>query len=205
MMPQVPYVMFLITGTIPYYIFQHIITGLMSSIDANKSLFAYGPVKPFDTYISRTILEVMIYSSIFIIISFVLGWVFGIDITIYHPLEALLSLSMIVIMAFAVGVGVSVLTFFFPFFQVVVKIMLFVLYLTSGVMFPIWSLPADFQNILQYNPMLHLIEIFRESYFSSYPHIEGVNLSFPLVFSFVMLYVGLWFYSRYRLQLGVSS
>ncbi|MDD2829548.1 MAG: ABC transporter permease [Sulfuricurvum sp.] len=205
MMPQVPFALFYVTGMLPFFIFKNIVTGLMSSLDANRALFAYKPVKPIDTYITRTVLEVTIYLTVFTFIIIIMGWFFGVDITVNHPLEALGALGLIIIMGVGVGIAVSMLAHAFSITKVIVNAVITVLYLVSGVMFPIWLIPAEYLSVLQYNPVLHVIEIFRESFFSYYPTIEGITIGYPIFFTLIVLYISLWFYYRNRIALGTST
>jgi capsular polysaccharide transport system permease protein len=205
MMPQVPFALFFVTGMIPFFIFKNIVMGLMSSLDANRALFAYKPVKPIDTYITRTILEVTIYLTVFTFILIIMGWFFGFNITVNHPLEALVSLGLIIIMGVGVGIAASMLAHAFSITKLIVNIMMTILYFISGIMIPIWIIPAAYLPILQYNPILHVVEIFRESFFSYYPRVDGITILYPIFFTLVILYLSLWFYYRNRVALGTSG
>jgi capsular polysaccharide transport system permease protein len=205
MMPQVPFTLFLVTGMIPFFLFRTIISSLMNSAEANKALFAYKPVKPFDTYISRTLLEVLIYSTIFVIILIGLGWLFGFDIMIAHPLELLMNTGLIIVMAFGIGIGCSVLAYKLPLIKLFVKVFLTVLYFISAIMYPLWVLPSKYMEWLLYNPLLHSIELFRESFFSYYPRIDGISMTFPIMVTITTLFLSLWFYQKYKFQLAASS
>ena len=202
MMPQVPFALFLITGLIPYFIFQHTVTGLMSCIDANKALFAYRPVKPIDAYLTRVILEVIIYSTVFAVIIFGFGFFMDLDIIIYHPLKFLGIFSILIVMGFSFGVGASLLVDVLPTAKIIIKVSMMPLYFLSGIMYPLWSIPAEFLHYLQYNPILHLIELLRESYFSHYPAVNGISLAYPLLVTMVSLFIALYFYRYRRLALA---
>lgn len=132
MMPQVPFELFLITGLTPYFIFQHIVTGLMSSIDANKALFAYRPVKPIDTYLTRAILEVLIYGIVFAIIIAGFGFFMGIDIAIYHPLMFMSIFLILVLMGFAFGIIASLIVHVFPTAKIIIRVLMMPLYFLFG-------------------------------------------------------------------------
>ena len=77
MIPNVPFELFLITGIVPFFLLRNIVFSVMKGAEANKSLFFYKPVTPMHVYLSRVLLEVFIYSTIFFIMMFIAGWFFG--------------------------------------------------------------------------------------------------------------------------------
>lgn len=196
MMPQVPFSLFLITGLIPYFLFQHIATALMNSVPANIALFAYKPVKPFSVYVTRTILEVMIYGIIFGMLLLFFWWFDLAPFSIGHPLELFGVLGMIILFAMAVGIGLSVLMHRFSNLKLLVKVGFTLLYFLSGIMYPLWILPGQYLYFLQFNPLLHLIELFRESFFNYYPRVDIVTVSYPLGSVLLIGFIGLWFYHK---------
>lgn len=204
MMPQVPFELFLVTGLIPYFIFQRTVTGLMASIDANKALFAYRPVKPIDTYITRLILETLIYLCVFVVIIFGFGFFMGLDITIYHPLMTIGVFFILLAMGFAFGIIASLIVDVFPTAKIIIKVLMMPLYFLSGIMFPLWIVPSQYLSYLQYNPVLHLIELLRESYFSHYPLVNGISLLYPLIVTVVALFIALYFYRFRRYALAAK-
>ncbi|MDR1007124.1 MAG: ABC transporter permease [Campylobacteraceae bacterium] len=204
MMPQVPFELFLITGLIPFFLFRHIVTGLMASIDANKSLFAYTPVKPIDTYITRTILEVVIYIVIFVIIILGFGFWGGLDVSVSNPLGVLAIFAIIVLTGFSFGVLASILHSIFPATKMVVSIIMLPLYFLSAIMYPLWIIPSQYVEYLKYNPILHLIELFRRNYFSHYPQIDGINIFYPLSVTLGALFIGLYLYRVRRFALAAK-
>lgn len=205
MLPQVPFELFLITGMIPYFIFQHLVTGLMSSIDANKSLFAYRPVKPIDTYLTRVVLEVIISLTVFCVIIFAFGFFKELDIIIYHPLMFIGILLLLIIMGFSFGVIASLIAHVLPNAKIIIKLSMMPLYFLSGIMYPLWILPSEYIKLLEYNPILHLIELLRKSYFSHYPLVNGISVTYPLSVSLVALFIALYFYRYKRLALAARS
>ncbi|MDD2368750.1 MAG: hypothetical protein PHQ90_05555, partial [Sulfuricurvum sp.] len=89
--------------------------------------------------------------------------------------------------------------------KIIVKIGLMLLYFLSGIMYPLWIVPTTYVNYLEYNPVLHLIELFRESFFSYYPHIDGISVAFPLWMTLAIGFIGLWFYSKRETLLRSST
>ena len=205
MMPQVPFLLFMITGLIPYFLFKSIAISLMNSIKGNLALFSYKPVRPFAVYIARTILEVLIYGTIFGIVLGVICWFDIVPFKIAYPLEFLYSMALIILFALGFGIILSLIDHVFPSIKILVNVLFSLLYFLSGVMFPLWILPSDYLQYLEWNPVLHLIEIFRESFFAYYPKTEGISVAYPLWWILGMGYIGMWFYTKRELALRSST
>lgn len=205
MMPEIPYSLFLVTGLVPFFLFKNIVTNLMNSIQANKALFSYRPVRPIAVYLARTLLDTIIYTSIFIFIIIILSWFGAVDVSISNPLELLLTLAMIVLFGLSVGILFSIVVHKFPFFKIVINVLMTLLYFISGVMFPLWVIPSQYLPYLLYNPVLHLIELFRESFFSYYPVTNGISIEIPIFSTLVFGYIGLWFYVKREIYLKSST
>ncbi|MDR2099906.1 MAG: ABC transporter permease [Campylobacteraceae bacterium] len=205
MMPQVPFELFLLTGIVPFFLFRHIATGLMSSISANKALFAYAPVKPIDTYITRTILESVIYTVVFAVILFVFGFWGGFDVSVTNPFGAAALYFLLILFGFSFGIIASIASTIFPSVKILMNIILLPLYFLSAIMYPLWIVPAQYIEYLKFNPILHLLELFKANFFSYYPLVEGINLYYPLGFELVLLFIALALYRIKRLDLAAKS
>lgn len=205
MMPQVPFPLFLVTGLVPYFLFQHIVNALMGSIPANLALFSYKPVRPIAVYVTRTILETLIYGVIFSLILIGFMW-FGIaSVSIAFPLELIGVTLLIIMFSIAVGIALSLLIHKIPSTKIVVRIGLMLLYFLSGIMYPLWIIPSEYVAYLEYNPVLHLIELFRELFFSYYPHVDGISVALPLWATLCIGCIGLWFYTKRETLLRSST
>lgn len=205
MMPQVPFPLFLVTGLVPYFLFQHIVNSLIGSIPANLALFSYKPVRPIAVYVTRTILETLIYTVVFAVIVIGFLW-FGIaSVNIAFPLELMGITVLIVLFSIAIGIALSLLVHKIPSIKIAVKIIFTLLYFLSGIMYPLWIVPSEYLVYLEYNPVLHLIELFRESFFAYYPHVDGISASLPVWTTLFIGFIGLWFYTKRETLLRSST
>lgn len=196
MMPQVTFPLFLVTGLVPYFLFKHIVNSLMGSIPANSALFSYKPVRPIAVYVTRTMLEILIYSAVFAVIVIGFLW-FGIaSVNIAFPLELMGIVLLIVLFSITIGIALSLLVHKVPSVKIAVKIIFTLLYFLSGIMYPLWIIPSEYLVYLEYNPVLHLIELFRESFFAYYPHVDGISASLPVWITLSVGFIGLWFYTK---------
>ena len=204
MLPQVPFSLFLISGFVPYFMFKNIVMKLIDGINANKSLFAYKPVRPIHVFIARTILEVLIYSLVFVAFMFGFGWFLSYEIFPQNFLEVVISFCILIVFGFSLGLCLTILVHSIETAKIIIGIFFTALYFVSGVMYPLWIIPSEYLKFLLINPLVHILETFRENYFHDYPIVDGINIFYPISFSIVFLYVGLWFYYHRRSALGAS-
>ncbi len=193
-MPDISFPVFLLNGLIPYFLFSNISTRSIGAIEANQGLFNYRPVKPVDTIIARTLLETLIYSGVYIVLMCIVG-VFGEKITITSILTLILTWSLLILFAFGFGLIFMVLGKTFPEAEKFLPIVLKPLYFISCVMFPLHAIPKEFWPYLLWNPIIHAVELSRESVVAGYVS-EGVSLNYLALCALVALFLGLAVYHK---------
>ena len=191
-MPDISFPVFLLNGLIPYFLFSNIATRSIGAIEANQGLFNYRPVKPVDTIIARALLETFIYSGVYIVLMCVVG-MFGEIFSITSILTLILTWSLLVIFAFGIGLIFMVLGKTFPETEKFLPIMLKPLYFISCVMFPLHAVPKEYWPYLLWNPIIHAVELSRESVVAGYVS-EGVSLNYLALCALVALFLGLAVY-----------
>ncbi len=192
---------FLMSGIVPFFLMRNIALKGMEAVNANMALFAYKQIKPFDTIVARTIVEILLYVCVYIILSFILAFWFGYDVSITYPLRWLYVLSVGLIMSFALAVLYCILGELLPEIKIFIRIIYFPIYILSGVIFPIWFLPKHIMDWLLWNPYLHIIDELRLAMFEHYPEHYGVNMEYPLKVTVVLLLLALALYRVYRFRL----
>lgn len=195
------YPLFLLSGMIPFFMMRNISRKLMDSVSANKALFVYPNIKIFDTYIARTLVEMIIYSIIYVIFIFSLGYWFNYDVSINQPLGFIGAIFVGVLFSFGLGILLSVIVDVFPSIKSFIGILFMALYFLSGVIFPLWIIPEKYLGWILWNPYAHIISNIRDSAFMYYPEIQGVSVTYPIVMTILMLFgsLGLYRVRRYRL------
>ena len=198
---NVEFPVFLMSGIVPFFLMRNISLKGMEAVNANRALFAYKQIKPFDTILARTVVEILLYACVYMILSFVLGFWFGYDVAIHQPLQWLGVLSVGLLMSFALGLLYCMLGEMVPESKVFIRMMYLPIYLLSGVLFPIWVLPNYILDWLLWNPYLHLIDKMRLAMFEHYPEHYGVNMAYPLKVTLALLLISLALYRVRRLKL----
>lgn len=198
--PGIEYPVFLVTGLIPYFLFQHLSTRLMDGIDANRGLYAYRQVKPIDTLIARAVVELLMNLLVYGVSLALLGWL-GFHVIPTGPLEMMGVHTVLFCLGIAFGTFSAVITHGRPRLRSLIRIMMLPLYITSGILFPIHLAPLQIQEWLLLNPLLHLVELSRHAFIAAYKPLDEVSLLYPVVFALSLLTMALLAYRADRLRL----
>lgn len=195
------YPVFLLSGLIPFFMMRNIAKKLMDSVNANKALFVYPNIKIFDTYIARMLVEIIIYTIIYIIFLFCLGYWFHFNVSIAHPIGFFIALLTGILFSFGLGILLSIFIQVMPTIKSFVGIMFMVFYLISGILFPLWIIPEKYLHWVLWNPYAHIISNIRSSAFQYYPDIHGVSSLYPTIATIVILFsaLGLYKFRKERL------
>ena len=184
-----PLLVFLLTGFIPFFLFSQTYSRVANSIQGNKGLLEHRHVVLLDAVIARSVLEFM--TKLLVLAIYVVALALaGYEIDLGTPLD--LAAGLVLLWGIGTGLGLMVQSFV-PIFQSLNQIMTAVmrlLYLSSGVLFPISILPPSALEYALLNPIAHLIQIVRFSFVTASP-VEGANLIFPGAVCLGMLAAGL--------------
>ncbi|MCW5666899.1 MAG: ABC transporter permease [Piscinibacter sp.] len=191
---------FLLTGLLPFFIFRNLARRLPAAISGNRGLYAYRQVKPIDAVAARAVVEIGLYSAVYLSALALLGWL-GYHFLPHAPLELMVVSAVLLALGLGLGLVFGVLSHNRPRVQSIIGLAFLPLYLISGVIFPLHSLPPDVRSWLLWNPVLHLIELSRFHFIDSYQPIPGVGLAYPAAFALLALSLGLSLYRLHRHRL----
>lgn len=201
---DVEFPVFLLTGLLPFFIFRNLARRLPAAITGNRGLYAYRQVKPIDAVVARAAVEVGLYSAVYLAALALLGWL-GYAFLPHAPLELMVVSAALLALGMGLGLVFGVLSHNRPRVQSVIGLAFLPLYLISGVIFPLHSLPPDVRSWLLWNPVLHLIELSRFHFIDSYQPIPGVGLAYPAAFALLALSLGLSLYRLHRHRLTAPA
>lgn len=191
-MPDISFPVFLLNGIIPYFLFSNITTRSVTAIEANQGLFNYRPVKPVDTIIARTILETIIYAFVYVFLMTIVG-LSGEVFSVNNIISLIMTWLLLMIFSCGIGLIFMVLGKTFPETEKFLPIIIKPLYFISCIMFPLHSVPKEYWPYLLWNPIVHIVEICRESVVPGYIS-QGVSLEYIFFSTLVILFVGLTLY-----------
>ncbi len=195
-----PAPVWVMAGLLGMFMFMRTGNQTKSAINANKSLFAYRQVKPLDTVLTRAYLECFLTVIITIIMvagSFLLEFgVFPED-----PLLLLLAFLGLWLTGLGYGLVTSVISELIPEFDKILRLFMGPIYMLSGVVFPIASVPSPYRDWLLYNPIAHGIEATRASISPYYHAFQELNLAYTFGCASVLIFIGLVLHKRFAIQL----
>jgi capsular polysaccharide transport system permease protein len=191
---------YLVVAMIPFFLFRNIWFRVMDGASANVGLFGYRQVKPFDAFVARPIIELVLYTMVFIVFMAAFGW-YGMRFLPARPLEFMAVVLVFVVMGFGLGLISAVLTRELPAASIAIRLFALPLYILSGVLIRIDNLPPAIQAYLVWNPLLHLVELTRWAYFPSYKPLWSINIEYPLMWTFIVMGLGVTLYRLRRREL----
>jgi len=160
-----PLVLFLITGITPFLAFRKSLQQVTAAVKANRQLLTFPQVTLFDLVFARLWLEAVTMVVVFILLVFFSQYL-GEQVNIENLLGVCIAFLLMQLTAAGLGMLFCSLTPFLPSIHKLVNPFLGrPLFFTSGLFFTAEMLPPAVRDLLLYNPLLHLIEYLRSSFF----------------------------------------
>jgi capsular polysaccharide transport system permease protein len=198
--PGIEYPVFLATGLVPFFLFQNLAYRLMDGIEANRGLFSYRQVKPIDTLVARAGVELLMNGLVYVFTLCLLAWL-GFHVVPAGPLGVLAVHAVVFFLGFGFGVFAAVVSHGRARLRTLIRLLVFPLYIASGILFPIQMAPPEVVFWLALNPLLHLVELSRHAFMAQYVPLDQVNWVYPVVFTLALCTLALLAYRADRLRL----
>jgi capsular polysaccharide transport system permease protein len=188
------YPVFLATSFLAYDLFVNTTKKSMDAFGANKALFAYKQVKPFDTVVVRYIVEFLV-TVMATLVLIVAGLFIGFDLRVENVNMVILGVVWISLFGLGLGLLFAVLGHFYENLAKVVNLMLMPLFFVSALFYTVDSLPPVAREFILYNPVVHFIEMIHGNYFAAL-HTEYVDYNYMMLWTLVPMFMGLYLYRR---------
>lgn len=190
------FVMFYATGFMPFQVYQSLSTTISSAINFSKPLLQYPSVTWLDAVAARLILNSL--TGVLVTLIVIVTLLIATDSKVSLNMPAILAaMGLIILIGAAVGLINCVLFSLFPIWQQIWGILSRPLVLASGVVFLYENLPPAVQDILWYNPLLHVLGEMRVGFYPTYRP-DYVMLSYPLCCGLIGVFLGLVLLGRYH-------
>jgi capsular polysaccharide transport system permease protein len=190
------FVLFFATGFLPLSLFLGISNMVARSIRFSRPLLAYPAVSWIDALLARFILNGL--TNILVIYLLFIGILAVTDTRTVLNLDPII-LSMFLCLLLGLGIGTlnCVLGGLYPAWEMIWSIATRPLFLASGVFYTYESLPRVVQDILWWNPILHIVSMMRTGFYPMYraPH---VSITFVLLTSMITLLLGILLMRRHH-------
>ena len=202
--PGIDFLVFLVNGIIPFFMFRTGVTQAMNAVQSNKGLFSYKPVKPIDAVIARNFLEFLLKFVTYIAFSLVLIW-FGFHIDFDAIPQLLMYWGLLFLFMFACSLVFMVIADFSQEIQKVLNVLFLLLYLLSGIIYSIQIIPMPYREYLLWNPLIHIFEYMRHAVSPTYVLVPGVSLTYFVEWLIGTMFLGLLLYKRFEKRMVRSK
>lgn len=193
-MAGIDFPVFLATGFLAFFLWKNIVSRSMSAFGANSALFAYKQVKPFDTIITRVLLEILV-STMATLVFITIGLYFDFEVAVDDFTMVMFAVVWLIVFGFGIGLMSAVFAHFYETFGKIINILMTPLLFVSALMYTVDSLPPVLRELILYNPLVHFIEMIHGFYFKVLDT-TYVDYEYMLYWTLIPLYIGLYFYVK---------
>lgn len=187
------FALFFATGYLPFAAYQGMAAFMAGAVKANKNLFSYPVVAPIDAVTSRYILQ-LLTSVLVAIIIFAICTPELSHLNSINP--GILVGSFVAATLLGLGIGLINIPMFnnYPLYEQIFNLVNRPMFMLSGVFFLPDSLPHPFQDILMWNPLVHIIMWFRSGIYPEYRAV-GLDLGYVGMVGTIIIMAGLYLFT----------
>ncbi len=195
--------LFVLLGALPFLFFRKVMSMGVKSILANKGLYNFRQIKPIDCIISSVFVEYIISIFVFIIF-FITFRAIHLEWELVDPLRFFFTYLVFGIFSFAISLIFSVIGFFFERIKDFMIVIQRVLYMVSGVFYPVESIPPEYREYFMLNPLFQVVEISRECFSRIPSRLNMADLPYLCVFTMCTLFISCFFYIAFRNKIMIE-
>jgi len=181
--------LFFTTGILTLQFYSELSRKLMTVWDANKALLTYPVIKEVDTLLARSLLIIATYLVIMSLFYSCLV-ALGLANIPAHVEQLIYAFFATALLGFGMGATNAVLCSLWNTWTQVEKVITRPLFFISGIFYVPSRLPPEAIAVLKWNPVLHLVEWFREGFYSNY-YSTVLDIKYPLFLAFGLTLFGL--------------
>ena len=193
-------VVWVIVGMLGFFTFRRTGTQAGNGVNANRSLFTYRQVLPVDTILVRGVLEGFLMALVTAVL-LAAAALLGHDVMADDPLAVLEASMALWLFGMGFGLIVSVLGELVSEFNKLLSFVMMPVYLISGVMFPVSSMPLPLREWLMLNPVAHGLEAIRLGFAPYYHAAPELSLSYLYGAALGSVFLGLALHRRFAMRL----
>jgi capsular polysaccharide transport system permease protein len=185
------FILFYATGYMPFSVYSELALKTQTALNYSRPLLAYPGVTWLDALLARFVLNLitgatvsaLLFSGILILVE---------TQTVLDIGPILTGMAMAACLGLGVGTLNCVLFGLFPVWRQVWGVVTRPLFLASGILFLYEDLPAVAQDILWWNPLIHVVGWVRTGFYPTY-HASYVSLTYCFGLGLGLLALGLIF------------
>tara|TARA_R110001583_G_scaffold191347_1_gene356430 strand:- start:4155 stop:4940 length:786 start_codon:yes stop_codon:yes gene_type:complete len=192
----VPIFVFMACGIFYLQLFLTTLNGCSGAINKNKALYAFRQVQPISAVLAAGLFSLTVKIAVFIGVAGAVYFL-KIEAKLDDPLLLIAAFCMVFVTALSLGLSFALIECFVPEIKKVRSFLARPMLFISGVFFSLQDIPKEYWYLIDWNPLLHAIELSRYALFHSY---EGVGASLAYLsevtiyscFFSLLLYTATW-------------
>ncbi|TDK50889.1 ABC transporter permease [Antarcticimicrobium luteum] len=193
------FILFYATGYMPFDLYQTLANTIGKAINFSKPLLKYPAVTWLDAVLARFLLNSL--TGILVTILLIAGILAVIDSrTVLNLPPAVEAMGLAMLLGLGVGMMNCAIMGLFPLWETIWSIITRPLFIASGVFFLYDTMPPLAQEILWYNPLLHITGLMRTGFYATYTA-SYVSHVYVLGVSLALLAMGLILMGRYHREI----
>jgi capsular polysaccharide transport system permease protein len=197
-------VVFLVVGILGFFLVRNVMNRGSGAIEANDDLYAFRQIKPIDVVFVKAMVEGLLGCLLLGVVLAGAGLA-GHPVVPADPLAALLALFSLWLLGLGLALVLSVIDVLLPEVGRTIHLLQTPLYLLSGAMIPISSLPLAFRDLLLLNPVVHGLEPLRLAFMPAYHIVPGTDPMYLVDFAVVTIFLGLLLQVRFQRRLATGA
>lgn len=190
------FILFYATGFLIYDIYNQMMKKVGGALKYSMAMLAYPRVIWLDAILARFLLNIVTLSTVFCVV--ITGILMVIETRTVIAIQPILTgVLLAALMGGGVGMVNCLLGGLFPVWQIIWKILTRPMFIASGVLFIYEDMPSLVQDILWWNPILHITGLVRTGFYPNY-YASYVSLEYCFGLALILITVGLLFLQTYH-------
>lgn len=171
---SMPTFFFMVYGMVLVQMFLSTVASVSSSIRVNKSLFAFRQVQPISSIIAIAGFDFLTKIFVFILI-YIIAYFIRMEIELNNSLLMFKYFVQVWLIATAIGMLFALGRCFVPELEKLRSLAMRPIFFVSGIFFSLQDIPMEYWYLLDWNPLLHAVELMRHAAYGSYGKIGVSN------------------------------
>jgi capsular polysaccharide transport system permease protein len=189
------FALFYATGIIPFMLFNNVSHSVAAAVATNRGLLRYPVVTPLDTVLSKFILDFLTMFMVAVLLYSGVILFYGLQVE-FNAASAVLAFTLAGCLGLGLGTLNCVLFGFFPTWRNVWNVLTRPLFLMSGMFYTFQSLPMTMQNVLWWNPLIHIVGLMRAAFYGGY-EADYASPLYVIGFSGTLFVIGAYLLRRH--------
>ncbi|GGP85142.1 hypothetical protein GCM10009410_17890 [Shewanella ulleungensis] len=187
----IPTFEFMMYGMLLIQLFLDVLMNSSNAIKKNKALFAFRQVQPISSIIATGAFYFVVKLAVYLLV-LVIMYFLGMEFRIDDPFFIIINAVALWLIATSLGLIFAIAQCYVPEISKIQSVLTRPLFFISAVFFSMQDIPPEYWHYLDWNPILHAIELSRHAAYNTYSN-EAVSEFYlfgsALVFTFFALSV----------------